>query len=158
MWRASLAVGAAAAVLLTGCAGTAVEELPPSALESMEALAAFAREQNDGELAPVVSTPHQHKIEHFVVLLKVGLEVACSVLPSLKTAVASCTAGEPRLRPHHRLHGPAGRRFRRDHVTEPQPPHRSVRAAALNRDWLRLAAPEAHPCSPPLQARSRGCA
>ena len=63
MRRASLAVGAAAAVLLTGCAGTAVEELPPSALESMEALAAFAREQNDGELAPVVSTPHQHKIE-----------------------------------------------------------------------------------------------
>jgi len=86
--RARLAAAAAAAVLLTGCAGTAVDELPPSALESMEALAAFAREQNDGELAPVVSTPHQHKIEHFVVLLKVGLEVACSVLPSLKkTAV-----------------------------------------------------------------------
>jgi len=61
--RARLAAAAAAAVLLTGCAGTAVDELPPSALESMEALAAFAREQNDGELAPVVSTPHQHKIE-----------------------------------------------------------------------------------------------
>ena len=61
---------AAAAALLTSCAGTAVNDLPAHALASMEALAAFAREQNDGELAPVVSTPHQTKIEHFVVLLK----------------------------------------------------------------------------------------
>ena len=83
--RARLAAAAAAAVLLTGCAGTAVDELPPSALESMEALAAFAREQNDGELAPVVSTPHQHKIEHFVVLLKVSPSlVSKSFAPSCR--------------------------------------------------------------------------
>ena len=88
--RARLAAAAAAAVLLTGCAGTAVDELPPSALESMEALAAFAREQNDGELAPVVSTPHQHKIEHFVVLLKENRAfdhiIGCMDLPGADSA------------------------------------------------------------------------
>ena len=74
----------------TAAAAASASASASASAGSLEALAERSRALHDGRIKAVLSTPHQHKIEHFVVLLKENRPfdhiIGCMDLPGADSA------------------------------------------------------------------------
>ena len=81
---------ARAGVVIMLATGISASDDAAGAPSSLESLAQRSRALHDGRIEAVLSTPHQHKIEHFVVLLKENRPfdhiIGCMDLPGADSA------------------------------------------------------------------------